>query len=178
MQKFFETEKFFSINVRAVCGPNMLITNIVCRWPGATHDSRIFENSAICFKFETNLNDGLLLGDDGYPCRYYLMTPVSNPVTAKERNYNKEHIATRRKVERTFGVWKQRFRCLRILLPMHLENSLAVIVSTAYLYDFAINNGDFIEDEPEVAVESIIMNSSSGTLSINSGRQRIIDNFF
>ena len=53
-----------------------------------------------------------------------------------------------------------------------------VMASTACLHNFAINNGDFIEEEPEAAVESIIMNSSSGTLSGNSARQRIIDNFF
>ena len=79
MQKFFKTEKvFFLINVQAVCDPNILITNIVCRWPGSTHDSRIFDNSALCSKFENNLIDGLLLGDGGYPCRHYLMTPVNN----------------------------------------------------------------------------------------------------
>ena len=154
--------------MQAVCDPNMLITSIVCHWPGSTHDSRVFEN---------NLMDGLLLGDGGYPCRHYLMTPVNNPVTAKQRNYNKAHIATRGKVERMFGVWKQRFHCLHIPLRMHLENSLAVIVSTLCLHNFAINNGDIIEEEPEVAVESVIMNSSSGTLSGNSERQRIIDNF-
>ena len=55
-------------------------------------------------------------------------------------------------------MWKQRFRCLRIPLRMHLENSLTVIVLTACLHNFAINNGDFIKEEPEAAVESIIMN--------------------
>ena len=175
---FRNRKVFFSINVQAVCDPNMLITNIVCHWPGSTHDSRIFNNSALCSKFENNLIDRLLLGDGSYPCRHHLMTPVNNPVTAKEKNYNKAHIATRGKVERMFGVWKQRFRCLRIPLCMHLENSLTVIVSTACLHNFAINNGDFIEEEPEAAVESIIMNNFSGTLSGNNARQRIIDNFF
>ena len=101
-------------------------------------------------KFENNLIDGLLLGDGGYPCRHYLMIPVNNPVTAKERNYNKAHIATRGTVKRMFGVWKQRFRCLRIPFRMHLENSLTFIVSTACLHNFAINNGDFIEEEPKL----------------------------
>ena len=99
------------------------------------------------------------------------MTPVNNLVTDKERNYNKAHIATRGKVERMFGTWKQRFHCLHIPLRMHLENSLTVIVSTTCLHNFAISNGDFIEEEPEVAVESVIINSSSGTLSGNSARQ-------
>ena len=155
----------------------MLITNIICRWPGSTHDSRIFDNSALCSKFKNNLIDGLLLGDGGYPCRHYLMTPVNNLVTAKERNYNKAHIAIKSKIRK--NVWRIE---TKVLLPTHsslyLENSLTVIMSTACLHNFAINNGDFIEEEPEVAVESIIMNSSSGTLSGNSARQRIIDNFF
>ena len=156
----------------------MLITNIVCRLPGSTHDSCIFDNSALCSKFEINLIDGLLLGDGGYLCHHYLVTPVNNPVTDKERNYNKAHIATRGKVERMFGIWKQRFRCLCIPLTMHLENFLTVIVSTACLHNFAISNGDFIEEEPEVAVKSMIMNSSSGTLSGNSARQLTINNNF
>ena len=130
MQKFSKTEKVFSINVQAVCDPNVHIKNIVCRWPRSSHDNRIFDNSALCLKFENNLINGLLLGNGGYPCRHYLMTPVNNPVTDKERNYNKVHIATRGKVERMFGVWKQRFCCLRIFLCMHLENSPTAIVAT------------------------------------------------
>ena len=86
---FRNRKRLFSINVKAVCRPNMLVTNIVCRWPGSTHDSRIFDNSVLCSKFENNLIDGLLPGDDGFPCRHYLMTPVNNPVTDKERNYKK-----------------------------------------------------------------------------------------
>ena len=35
----------------------------------------------------------------------------------------------------------------RIPLRMHLENSLTVIVPTACLHNFAINDGDFIEKE-------------------------------
>ena len=66
----------------------------------------------------------------------------------------------------------------KVSLPMHLKNFLTVIMSTTCLHNFAISNGDFIEEEPEVAVESMIMKSSSGTLSGNSARQLIINNFF
>lgn len=34
---------FFSINVRAICDHECNFTNIVARWPGSTHDNRIFE---------------------------------------------------------------------------------------------------------------------------------------
>ena len=65
---------YFSLNVQAVCDTKLMFTNIVCRWPGSTHDSRIFDNSAFCSQFRNGLINGILLGDGGYPCRHYLMT--------------------------------------------------------------------------------------------------------
>ena len=32
----------FSINVQAICDHDLILTNVVARWPGSTHDSRIF----------------------------------------------------------------------------------------------------------------------------------------
>ncbi|CAI6359742.1 unnamed protein product [Macrosiphum euphorbiae] len=39
----------------------------------------------------------------------YIFTPLLNPVTNAEKNYNKAHIKTRNIVERVFGVWKRKF---------------------------------------------------------------------
>lgn len=39
---FINRKLFYSINVQAVCDSEAFITNIVARWPGSTHDSRIF----------------------------------------------------------------------------------------------------------------------------------------
>ena len=47
---FVNRKPFYSINVQAVCDSDAFITNIVARWPGSTHDSRIFENSNITDK--------------------------------------------------------------------------------------------------------------------------------
>ena len=44
---FVNRKQFYSINVQAVSDSVAFITNIVARWPGSTHDSRIFENSNI-----------------------------------------------------------------------------------------------------------------------------------
>ncbi|CAI6353303.1 unnamed protein product [Macrosiphum euphorbiae] len=38
---------YFSINVQAICNSNLLLTNIVARWPGSVHDSTIFDNSLL-----------------------------------------------------------------------------------------------------------------------------------
>ena len=83
-----------------------MFTNIVARWPGSTHDSFIFNNSHIGQKLESELHsmeNGLLLGDSGYPCKPYLMTPYLNPTTAKQEAYNKSHKGTRVAIEQTFG---------------------------------------------------------------------------
>ena len=37
---------FYSLNVQVICGHNHLIYDVVARWPGSTHDSRIFRNSS------------------------------------------------------------------------------------------------------------------------------------
>ena len=52
--------------------------NIVAKWPGSTHYklSHIFQTSAIRLCLEgTTLDNGVLVGDSGYACLHYLMTP-------------------------------------------------------------------------------------------------------
>jgi len=38
---------YFSINVQTVCNARLMITDIVARWYGSTHDATIFSNSAL-----------------------------------------------------------------------------------------------------------------------------------
>ena len=174
MQNYNRNRKgYFSLNVQAVCDTKLMFTNIVCRWPGSTHDSRIFDNSALCSQFRNGLIDGILLGDGGYPCRHYLMTPVINS-TSKERRYN----ANRGTVERMFGLWQSRFRCISIPLTS-LKNRLVIVFATACLHNFAQNKGDFIEFESSVTeINEEIAVSRNNSVAGNVARQQIIDNFF
>ena len=46
--KLFRCRKgYMSINVQAICDYKLTFTNIVARWPGSAHDSRVFNNSEI-----------------------------------------------------------------------------------------------------------------------------------
>ena len=35
-----------------ICDPNFKIMDIVAKWPGSVHDSRIFRESDVCGRFE------------------------------------------------------------------------------------------------------------------------------
>uniref|UniRef100_A0A8W8L739 DDE Tnp4 domain-containing protein n=1 Tax=Magallana gigas TaxID=29159 RepID=A0A8W8L739_MAGGI len=119
---------FFSINVQAICDHECNFTNIVARCPGSTHESRIFENSNICARFERHEIDGILLGDNGYPLRQYL-------ITRPEIVFNNAHCHSRVKIENAFGILKRMFPCLRIKLSLKRQTVLHVIVSCAILYN-------------------------------------------
>lgn len=59
---------FFSINAQVVAGPDHKLYDVVARWPGSTHDSRVFSNSRLKSRLDGNEIDGILLADAGYAC--------------------------------------------------------------------------------------------------------------
>lgn len=91
---------YHSINVQVVVDASCRIRNVVARWPGSTHDSRIFTESTLPIKLADGVYDGLLLGDSGYTCQPWLMTPFLSPSSAAEVRYNTAHTTTRSIVER------------------------------------------------------------------------------
>ena len=81
---FVNRNRFYSVNDQAVCDSDAFMTNIAARWPGSTHDSRIFENSKIADKLTDCAIDDTLVGDSGYACAAYLMTLILKPKNAGE----------------------------------------------------------------------------------------------
>lgn len=92
--------------------------------------------------------NGILLGDSGYACRRYLLTPVLRPENNADVRYNNTHKKTRVIIEQLFGVWKHCFPCLYYGLRTKLNISIAVICATAVLHNIWVYHGfEEIEEE-------------------------------
>ena len=117
--------------------------NIVARWPGSTHDSHIFRTSNIHHHLEgTSFENGVLIGDSGYACLPYLMTPYPDPVTQPERRYSRALKVTRSLIERTFGVLKRRFHVLHSENRMAPDRVCTIVVACCILHNIAIDNNE------------------------------------
>lgn len=144
---FRNRKGIFSFNCQGIVNHDMKFISFVTGWPGSTHDNRIFNNSRICLQFERGERKGVLVGDSGYACRPFLMTPLVNPTTEAEEAYNASHILARNVVERTFGCWKKKFQCLSRKLTLKVNNIPDVIVATVVLHNIAVDHG--LLEEPE-----------------------------
>ena len=81
-----------SINTQVMCDSRMQIVNIVARWYGSVHDSRIFNECFLKVQMEAGDYQGYLLGDLGYALCHYLMTPVqSSRCDAEKKKANSKY---------------------------------------------------------------------------------------
>ncbi|XP_050039659.1 putative nuclease HARBI1 [Dermacentor andersoni] len=133
---------YFSFNVQAITGPRLQFFDLVASWPGSNHDSRIFDNSHARARYEDGEVQGVLLGDMGYACRRYLMTPLKEPKSSAERRYNNSQKTTRCTIERVFGIWKRRFPCLDMKLQIKTSTSVLVITACAALHNLSRHLND------------------------------------
>lgn len=135
---------------------------MVARWPGSVHDSRIFDNSRARVLYEENRVPGLLLGDAGYACQPFLMTPLADPGPSNTPHgrYNKAHIKTRNSVERAFGVWKRRFPCLDMKLQHKPVRAARIVIACAALHNLGRARKE--PEPPASRVPTLVANCRTG----------------
>ncbi|KAK0147801.1 putative nuclease HARBI1 [Merluccius polli] len=116
---------------------------------GSTHDSRILMESGLRQLFERHhVPVGChLLGDSGYPCKTWLLTPYLNPQPGAQL---KAHKNTRNVVERGIGQVKRRFHVLHGEIRLSPERASSVITVCAILHNRygllfkVLNSGDML----------------------------------
>ncbi|XP_064462591.1 putative nuclease HARBI1 [Ornithodoros turicata] len=143
---FVNRKNYHSINVQLIAGADCKILDVVANWPGATHDSRILRESTIGRELEAGVHTGLLLGDSGYPCKRWLMTPFLQPRNRAQKQYNASHSTTRALVERTIGQLKRRFHCLHSELRVLTKHTCPIIVACCVLHNIAKDFGSEVQE--------------------------------
>lgn len=142
VEKFRNREGYLSLKVQALVNANLEFMHISFM-PGLTDDNKIFKRSGLKEIMENqDLPDCVILGDADYAVSPYLLTPLANPSTIGERLYNDSHIRTRYVIERTFGIWKQRFPVLSSGMQLDMEKIILVIQSCAILHNIARKQND------------------------------------
>ena len=175
-----------------ICDSTCLITNVEAKWPGSVHDSRIFRESTLCHSFEQGIAnlisfrnclfyveviqhctyhilghyDGLLIGNRGYACKPYLMTPYAEPGPGPQASFNGALARTRPRIEMTFGQLKARFRCMRGL-RVAPDRACDITVACAVLHNVATIRKEripVIMDHHEDDLEPVHLDEQTGRL--------------
>ncbi|VVD01894.1 unnamed protein product [Leptidea sinapis] len=135
----------------AICDSNLKIRYINAQWPGSVHDTTIWNDSPLAAEFEAGrFGSYCLLGDSGYPCLRYLLTPYLNPSTPSQEAYNRAHITTRNTMERCFGVLERSFPCLQIGMQLKTEKVLIVIVACVVIHNMSLELDDYIIENNQI----------------------------
>ena len=117
-----------------MCDANGRFLSVNATRPGSVHDSTMFKTSALGLQCaQGEFGEGFLLGDSGYGCTTYLITPFNIPSNDEEvaygdcllticndalsafllkEKFNRSYKRTRCVIERAFGAVKRRFHCL------------------------------------------------------------------
>ncbi|XP_016992707.2 putative nuclease HARBI1 [Drosophila takahashii] len=147
-EAFRNRKGYFSLNVQIASSAQLIIQDVVARWPGSTDNSTIFENSRLKHRWETGEFENNFLLGNGYAVSKYMMTPITNPTTEAERLYNESQISGRKVVSKCLEVWKQRFPLLSYGMRIHIDTAKVVIVACAVLHNIAIQEKDPLPPGP------------------------------
>lgn len=157
---FINRKYFPSINICAVCDVDCKFTFLSVRWPGSCHDSFILRQTGLWDSFENDERSGIILGDSGYPCRKWLLTPYSQSETPAQEAYNHSLTRTRVKIECAFGQLKKRFRALHGELRVSPAKAPSIITACVILQNIAIDlkMPEFDSDDIDIQDVSVTFN--------------------
>lgn len=123
----------------------------------------------------------MLLGDSGYPCRRFLMTPFLNPSTPAETAFNDALCRTRVLIEQTFGVLKKRFQALHHEILTEPPQAAVFVVACVVLHNIGMERGDILQND-DGNLRPVDGDGMMGQIhGRNDGiamRQHIVTNFF
>jgi len=161
-EQYIDRHGNHSINVTMVCGPNHEFYAVDANWPGSVHDARVLRNTNVFAAFESGWRPfpgAVLLGDSAYPLKEWLIPPRhQNPNDETEQRFNRKHKSTRRLIECSYGILKERFPCLNHLRTQPYKSGM-IVMTCAVFHNIAC----LIDHEP---TEEYVYNEEDNFLNI------------
>jgi len=139
-----------SIIMQAICTSKFLFTNVNIGYPGRLRDARVFSNSDVFKKIETEGPKRLfyekyhLLGDLAYTNISWLKD-YGNLTIRHIRKFNTKLSKTSVAIENTFGLLKGRWRRLLFIDTNNIKMASIIILATCVLHNFCLLNDDFLD---------------------------------
>ncbi|GMN44995.1 hypothetical protein TIFTF001_014189 [Ficus carica] len=140
---------FHSQNVLAACSFDMKFTYMLARYEGSIHDVRILEEAITFYDFPIPPPGKFYLADSGYANKDCFLSPFRRetyhlPEYRRRRTglgnrkevFNYTHSSLRNCIERTFGVWKARFKILKGINSYPMKKQVMIPVACAIVHNF------------------------------------------
>ena len=161
---YWNRHNITSFNIMAICDLNMLFTYVWNGAPGSCHDTSVLtmaQNNDP--EFPLPPPDKYYVVDSGYPNKQGFLAPYRSsrnmvvryhmsqfenapPPRNKQEFFNRWHASLRSVIERTFGVWKKKWRILCDFPRYNIEVQKRVVLATIGLHNF-IRILNFVDDD-------------------------------
>ena len=145
-------------------------------WPGRVHDARVFSNSSLYHRGQSNtlfpdLKESIsgrdiplvLLGDPAYPLLQWLMKafPDNGRLSCEQKVFNYRLSKARVVVEHSYGRLKGRWRCLLKRLDVDVRDASELVAACCVLHNICEVHGDTFDDDWLNGVDNQEFESSS-----------------
>ncbi|KAI5706924.1 hypothetical protein M8J75_012631 [Diaphorina citri] len=151
--EFFNYKQHFSLILQAIADENCRFTSIEVGANGKASDGGVFQVSDIYRRIEggvmppdkplpgsTFAVPHVLLGDQGYPLKPYLLRPYNRQnASPDEETFNKKLSSVRRVVECAFGILVAKWRVLKTEIQCTPENVETMVKCMCILHNIIID---------------------------------------
>lgn len=133
--EFLNANKWHSLNFQLLFDDKMNVMSM--RWmPGSMDNDSFFEKSPLCRRLKNDEFSGVVvLADESYSCREYLLTPVQNPTMLNEKLYNQAHSSTFAVGNEAVNKLVGRFPVLKLKTALDIDSMILVVKATMVLHN-------------------------------------------
>lgn len=137
---FYNYKGFSSIILLALADGNYCFTFIDVGANGMASDGGVFNNSSLKTALENDFlpDGGLIVGDDAFPLKPYLLKPYSRMqnLTEGQKIFNYRVSRARRIVENVFGILVSRFRIFQKPISIDVDKADKLIIAACTLHNW------------------------------------------